>query len=201
MGLPKASMLTRLNAQEADALDALFELGLPSVEVLGLAIALERKAGRHSMWHEYLESLAQDEPLPLLWTMQELKMLRGSGLDETSRRRKRRLVDNFRIAEAEWPSLSAATAFPSVQEYLAASTLSSSRAFRVDNQHGEGLLPLVDMLNHKASLCLAMERMDKVPAEIATKMMNKKRGRKHRRPSTLSRRDPSYPAWPWRRRQ
>ena len=152
MGLPKASMLTRLNAQEADALDALFEFGLPSVEVLGLAIALERKAGRHSMWHEYLESLAQDEPLPLLWTMQELKMLRGTGLDETSRRRKRRLVDNFRIAEAEWPSLSAATAFPSVQEYLAASTLSSSRAFRVDNQHGEGLLPLVDMLNHKASL-------------------------------------------------
>lgn len=89
-------------------------------------------------------------------------MLRGTGLDETSRRRKRRLVENFRIAEAEWPEIVSASslsssdrsaaAFPTAEEYLCASTLSSSRAFRVDEEHGEGLLPLVDMLNHKAAL-------------------------------------------------
>ena len=46
MSLPKDAMLTRLNARLAEGLDALLELGLPSVEVLGLAIALERSSER-----------------------------------------------------------------------------------------------------------------------------------------------------------
>ena len=33
-----------------------------------------------------------------------------------------------------------------------ATTLASSRAFDVDEEHGEGLVPLIDMLNHKAAL-------------------------------------------------
>ena len=149
LAVPKAAMLTRQNAREADALHALLEEGLPSVEVLGLAVALERAAGRKSSWQPYLHSLPPFEPLPLLWSASELRLLEGTGLDESSRRRKRRLADNYRSAAEVWTG---STPLPSLEEYLHASTLASSRAFEVDGLHGEGLLPLCDMLNHKAAL-------------------------------------------------
>ena len=149
LAVPKAAMLTRQNAHEADALHALLEEGLPSVEVLGLAIALERRAGCRSTWQPYLHSLPTFEPLPLLWSASELRLLKGTGLDESSRRRKRRLTDNYQSAAEEWAG---STPLPSLEEYLHASTLASSRAFDVDGLHGEGLLPLCDMLNHKAAL-------------------------------------------------
>ena len=148
IAVPKAAMLTHRNAADALALRTLLELGLPSVEVLALAVALERKAGKSSRWHPYLQSLPTAEPLPLLWSASELRGLAGTGLDGVSRRRRRRLLDNYNVAVAEWPG---ATLLPSAEEYLAASTLSSSRAFRVDEVHGEGLLPLCDLLNHKAA--------------------------------------------------
>ena len=149
IAVPKAAMLTHRNAADAPALSTLLELGLPSVEVLALAIALERRAGKGSRWHPYLQSLPKAEPLPLLWSASELRCLTGTGLDGVSRRRRRRLLSNYHAAVAEWPR---ATPLPSADEYLAASTLSSSRAFRVDEVHGEGLLPLCDLLNHKAAL-------------------------------------------------
>ena len=149
IAVPKAAMLTHRNAADAPALGTLLELGLPSVEVLALAIALERRAGKSSPWHPYLQSLPKAEPLPLLWSASELRCLAGTGLDGVSRRRRRRLLSNHHVAVAEWPG---ATQLPSAGEYLAASTLSSSRAFRVDEVHGEGLLPLCDLLNHKAAL-------------------------------------------------
>lgn len=39
-----------------------------------------------------------------------------------------------------------------LQEYLQASSLASSRAFYVDEHHGECLVPLADLFNHKAAL-------------------------------------------------
>ncbi|EOD38222.1 hypothetical protein EMIHUDRAFT_200755 [Emiliania huxleyi CCMP1516] len=136
VAVPKAAMLTRKNVRDANALHALLALGLPSVEVLGLAIALERAAGKSSKWHAYLQSLPLHEPLPLLWSAAELRMLAGTGLDETSQRRKRRLLENYRSAVEEWEG---AAPLPSSEEYLRACTLSSSRAFLVDGEHGEGL--------------------------------------------------------------
>ena len=95
IAVPKAAMLTHRNASDAEALHVLLELGLPSVEVLALAVALERKAGKSSHWHPYLQSLPDAEPLPLLWAPAELRTLAGTGLDEVSRRRRRRLLENY----------------------------------------------------------------------------------------------------------
>ena len=103
IAVPKAAMLTHRNAADAQALSTLLELGLPSVEVLALAVALERKAGKTSRWHPYLQSLPTAEPLPLLWSASELRGLAGTGLDGVSRRRRRRLLDNYNVAVAEWP--------------------------------------------------------------------------------------------------
>ena len=113
--VPKAAMLTRKNAAAAEELHGLLELGLPSVEVLGLAVALERKAGRSSRWYPYLKSIPHVEPLPLMWTVSEQRLLAGTGLDAVSQRRRQRLVDNYRAAEAEWAGPSP---LPSLEEYL-----------------------------------------------------------------------------------
>ena len=110
IAVPKAAMLTHRNAADAPALSTLLELGLPSVEVLALAIALERRASKSSRWHPYLQSLPKAEPLPLLWSASELRCLAGTGLDGVSRRRRRRLLSNYHAARAEWPG---ATPLPS----------------------------------------------------------------------------------------
>ena len=115
IAVPKAAMLTHRNAADAKPLSTLLELGLPSVEVLALAVALERKAGKSSRWHPYLQSLPKAEPLPLLWSASELRGLAGTGLDGVSRRRRRRLLDNYNVVVAEWAG---ATPPQSAHEYL-----------------------------------------------------------------------------------
>ena len=40
----------------------------------------------------------------------------------------------------------------STTAYLQAASLTSSRAFYVDDFHGEALVPLADLFNHKAAL-------------------------------------------------
>jgi hypothetical protein len=59
----------------------LVELGLPSVDALILAVALERKRGTKSRFQPYLSTLPEAEPLPMMWSEEERKMLAGTGLD------------------------------------------------------------------------------------------------------------------------
>mmetsp|Transcript_24562 Transcript_24562/g.40714 ORF Transcript_24562/g.40714 Transcript_24562/m.40714 type:complete len:550 (+) Transcript_24562:259-1908(+) len=151
--IPAVAMLSRKTAgcsATRAALQDLLNRGLPSIECLSLAIAIEQAAGRRSSWFAYLRSLPRAEPLPHLWSAEELCMLAGTGLDEVSYKRKRRLVENFRAATEAWmaePSL-----LPSLEAYLNATTLASSRAYFVNAENGEALVPLADLLNHKCAL-------------------------------------------------
>lgn len=151
--IPKDAMLSRKTAADAAALHELLDEGLPPVEVLSLAVALERAAGRRSRWYTWLKTLSRDEPLPLLWSDAELSLLQGTNLDAASRRRRQRLSDNFQAIQGSWEGACiGGTALPTLDEYLRASTLVSSRSFHIDDEHGEALVPLGDCFNHKCAM-------------------------------------------------
>jgi hypothetical protein len=151
--IPKDVMLSRKTAADSAALHRLLDEGLPPVEVLSLAVSLERASGRRSRWYTWLSTLARDEPLPLLWSDAELSLLQGTNLDTASRRRRQRLTDNFQAIQGSWAAACVSgTALPTLDEYLRASTLVSSRSFRIDDEHGEALVPLADCFNHKCAL-------------------------------------------------
>ena len=45
-----------------------------------LAVMYERSIGEASRWHGYLQSLAENEPIVMLWSDEELRMLEGTEL-------------------------------------------------------------------------------------------------------------------------
>ena len=117
-------------------------------------MAHERSRGECSQWFGYLNTLPEHEPLPLLWPEAELKrLLVGTGLVEMARERRRELAAEHRYMQTVLRSLGEldiAEALP-LDAYLAAASLTSSRAFYVDAWHEEGLVPFADLLNHKCA--------------------------------------------------
>ena len=151
--LPKQAVLSVLTASNSKALGALLEAGLPESAALILAIAHEQGRGRGSRWSGYLASLPSAEPLPFMWSAAELRLLAGTGVDVTARARRAELVREYADLCA-WVEANpdAGVALPTLAAYLGAASLASSRAFYVDDEHGEALVPGADAFNHKAAL-------------------------------------------------
>ena len=151
--LPKQAVLSVLTASNSKALGALLAAGLPESAALILAIAHERGRGRSSRWSGYLASLPSAEPLPFMWSAAELRLLAGTGLDVAARARRAELVRDYADLCA-WVEANpgAGVALPTLAAYLGAASLASSRAFYVDDEHGEALVPGADAFNHKAAL-------------------------------------------------
>ena len=166
--IPKEAVLSVRNTGIAPLLQRLMaEANIPSSTCHIAAVAYEQSMGAKSKWHGYLSSTPPFEPLPFMWSKLELAQLCGTGLDTEALCRRRDLLEEHRrlvealeclraggkaskgrtsSAEMDLPSLHSAEAF------LKAATLTSSRAFYIDDWHGEALVPLADMLNHKAAL-------------------------------------------------
>ena len=151
--LPKQAVLSVLTASNSKALGALLAAGLPESAALILAITHERGRGRSSRWSGYLASLPSAEPLPFMWSAAELRLLAGTGLDVAARARRAELVREYADLCA-WVEANpgAGVALPTLAAYLGAASLASSRAFYVDDEHGEALVPGADAFNHKAAL-------------------------------------------------
>ena len=156
--IPKAAVLSVRNASCAPVLTQLLEVEhFTLASVLNLAVAYERSIGKVSRWHGYLSTLQPHEPLPMLWSKADLtRLLAHTGLDTAACRRRRELLSEHRALASTlrgWGGKAEKVADAvSPLAYLYAATLTSSRAFYVDTWHEEALVPLADVLNHKAAL-------------------------------------------------
>ena len=117
---------------------------------IGLAIALmyEIGIGKKSRWYGYIQSIPKKEPLPMFWNDDSFKYLKGTELEKSAREDRKLLESDF-----ESIVLPLTETYPDIftkeictlDNFLNASSLVSSRAFQVDNYHGDAMVPLADM--------------------------------------------------------
>ncbi|KAK9762634.1 hypothetical protein K7432_011450 [Basidiobolus ranarum] len=121
---------------------------------LTLSLLFEYSQGEDSPWHGYIQSLPKSEDLPILWSDEEVKLLEGTEIHESIGKEKIDLKDDYEnlvmpILE-KYPTLFPKDIF-TFENFLNASTVVASRAFQVDDYHGDALLPLADLFNHKTA--------------------------------------------------
>ncbi|WCJ30587.1 SET domain-containing protein [Euphorbia peplus] len=120
---------------------------------LGLSVALmyEMSLRDESPWAAYLQLLPDREPLPLVWTLDQIDhFLRGTELHKIVKE------DKF-LMYADWketilPLLDTHNLNPDffgLEQYFAARSLIASRSFQIDDHHGSGMVPLADLFNHR----------------------------------------------------
>ncbi|KAI9326010.1 hypothetical protein BDR26DRAFT_1013591 [Obelidium mucronatum] len=151
--IPKVSCLSAKSSAIADLID---QEDLVGTLALTLALLFEQIHNKKtpSPWKPYLDSLPPKAPTPLFWTQPDLDLL--SPTDTPYKEYKDSLYSDFTeiilpFARAN-PEL-----FPSNiddNEYWSmfqeASSLVTSRAFAIDAYHGDALVPLADLFNHKS---------------------------------------------------
>ena len=154
--IPKSAVLSIRTAACAAVLHPLVtEEGIAPDAALNVAVAHERMLGVQSRWYTYLRTLPAFEPLPALWPDSVLtRLLKGTGIDEEARHRRRELQAEYRQIVRALRRLGAEDIADcmSCSSYVHAASLTSSRAFYVDAWHGEALVPFADLLNHKSAL-------------------------------------------------
>jgi hypothetical protein len=124
---------------------------------LGVAVALmhERSLGNRSRWHGYLKTLDRRADVPIFWSDAELCGLQGTELTwgDSLREDRANLAADFagRVAPlaARHPKL-LPVAHVNAKAFLEAVSVVASRAFYVDDTHGESLVPFADLLNTHA---------------------------------------------------
>ncbi|XP_062001983.1 ribosomal lysine N-methyltransferase 3 [Rosa rugosa] len=148
--IPKATCLTVITTAARDMIDA---AGLDGSLGLAVAIMHERSLGEQSHWAPYLAVLPEQEPIPLVWTAEEL--LRGTELHDTVKEDRGVMLEDWKESIEPLQDQIGSTQFESFfgfEEYLAARTLVASRSFQIDDHyHGVGMVPLADIFNHKTA--------------------------------------------------
>ncbi|CAN1787580.1 N-lysine methyltransferase setd6 [Linum perenne] len=148
--IPKAACLTVKNSEACDLIES---AGLGGCLGLSVALMYERSLGESSPWAGYLQLLPESESVPLLWTLDEIdRFLQGTELHKAVKEDKGLVFEdweeNILPLVQQLPSNVDAKDFE-VDQYFAAKSLVSSRAFEIDDYHGHGMVPLADLFNHK----------------------------------------------------
>ncbi|KAI8923247.1 hypothetical protein BC831DRAFT_43031 [Entophlyctis helioformis] len=147
--IPKDAVLSVRNTGIADILE---EAGITGLLGLSIAVMFERSKGAESPWADYLDSLPPHEDIPLFWTKAQLAELKGTSTS-------RRVASDLKQLREEYND----TILPLVKEhsdvfvvakstyddFAAATSLVTSRAFQVDDYHGNSMVPLADLFNHR----------------------------------------------------
>ncbi|XP_062113846.1 ribosomal lysine N-methyltransferase 3-like [Humulus lupulus] len=151
--IPKLACLTVQTTGARDLIEASY---LDGNLALSVAIMYERSLGQRSPWAPYLNVLPYQECLPFVWTPQEVKtLLCGTELRKTVKEEQVLMcvdweVDILPLLESESCQLD--PSFFGLQDYFAAKSLVHSRSFMIDDDfHGAGMVPLVDLFNHKTA--------------------------------------------------
>jgi SET domain-containing protein 6 len=112
------------------------------------ALCVERTLGDASKWGPYLKILPKQEPnVVSLWSDDERQYLAGTEVEMSLR-------DELSAAKREWEEV-ASPCFEengiqcTFEDYHAARTIVSSRAFTVSPSAGVGLVPIADAFNHR----------------------------------------------------
>ncbi|KAJ3313692.1 hypothetical protein HDV04_001702 [Boothiomyces sp. JEL0838] len=144
----KESVLSIRNTACADILEE-NELG----GVLGLAIAImfEASLGEKSPWYNYLQSIPVFENVPCFWSDEDKAFLASTDVGKSLAQDIQYLQDDYK--EHVIPLIEKYDEFDAkfmtLERWMNATSLVTSRAFQVDEFHGESLVPLADLFNHK----------------------------------------------------
>ncbi|KAJ1341038.1 hypothetical protein BSLG_004508 [Batrachochytrium salamandrivorans] len=137
-----------------------FTLCLPTLEeqelqgALGLTVALmfERSIGTASPWFGYLQSLPQREGIPLFWSQKQIAELKGTAMEALLDAMPSDLLNDYNEHVvpliASNPRLMVAEKM-TFEDFMSATSLVTSRAFQVDCYHGDSMVPLADLFNHR----------------------------------------------------
>ncbi|KAJ3222841.1 hypothetical protein HDU78_011595, partial [Chytriomyces hyalinus] len=128
--------------------------GLTGTLALTIAVLFERAHASRSPWSSYLASLPRHAPTPLFWeSEQDLALLTPTDVPVTEYKESlisdfETIVQPFIERNASLFSKEAGEKVDWRQEFFAATSLVTSRAFLVDAFHGDALVPLADLFNH-----------------------------------------------------
>ena len=151
--IPKSACLTMLNSEIRDILE---EEQLGGGLALVISVWFERGLGSASRWKGYFDFIPKREDLPIFWKPEEVSLLKGTELGERTMADKQDVVDDFNVHVLplleKYPDRFAAMKDKGVEDFLESASLVASRAFAVDEMHGDGMMPLADVFNHKVSL-------------------------------------------------
>ncbi|KAG2434596.1 hypothetical protein HXX76_007491 [Chlamydomonas incerta] len=151
--LPRGAVLSAASCGLAAVLRA---------ERLGGGLALvagvmyEAARGPASKWHGYLRSLPRREYLPVFWSRAQLEALGGTDLAGQAEDDRASMAADF-AAHVEpllgrYPGrLGRLAGGWHLEAFMHAASWVASRAFYVDDTHGDALVPLADVFNHKAA--------------------------------------------------
>ncbi|TPX37021.1 hypothetical protein SmJEL517_g00802 [Synchytrium microbalum] len=149
--IPKTTVLSCKSTAIAHILE---EHEIAGVLGLSLSVMFEITQGVNSPWHEYLMTMPEREDIPLFWSDTDLTELASTDLES-------KLAKDKILLKADWtdnivPILEANQDLfpPTVYSYdffLRAMSLVTSRAFQVDAYHGDSMVPLADIFNHKTA--------------------------------------------------
>lgn len=135
--------------------DILEEADLVGILGLAFAVMYEMALGQASPFYGYLQSLPSGEHLPIFWSDEELRELRGSDLEAAIVADKAYLLDDYKTHVVpvldRHPMVFADRSRFTLEHFAQATSLVTSRAFEVDAFHGDSLVPLADLFNHKTA--------------------------------------------------
>ncbi|KAJ3068275.1 hypothetical protein HDU98_008586 [Podochytrium sp. JEL0797] len=153
--IPKTACLSAKNSAIAGLID---EENLVGTLALTLALLFERSLvaqNKPSPFSAYIRSLPQHAPTPLFWSETDAQLLDPT--DTPYAAYKRSLEEDFDEIVAPFIHAHTPLLFPEGRgdeewrkEFLQCSSLVTSRAFHMDVYHGDGLVPLADLFNHKS---------------------------------------------------
>jgi len=153
--IPKSSCLTKNTTKIAGILAAEgFSGGLGLV----IAVWYERGLGEGSVWAGYFRSMRSREALPIFWGEEALGGLAGTEVSlEGIASDRRDVEEDYREhvlgLVGSYPGVfgEMSEAGRGLEAFREAASLVASRAFGVDGEHGDGMVPLADVFNHKVS--------------------------------------------------
>ena len=150
--IPKSACISLLTTSLADIIKE-NELG----GGLGLVIAVlhEASLGAESPWAGYFAAMPRREYIPGFWTAAEVELLKGTELADSVNGLLNDVKEDFETLVAplvaQYPDAIRAE-YWTLENFHFAASLVASRAFGIDDDHGDGMVPLADVFNHKVSV-------------------------------------------------
>ncbi|GIL53584.1 hypothetical protein Vafri_9192 [Volvox africanus] len=149
--IPRHAVLSAANSGLADVLVS-EQLG--GGLALVAAVMYEAARGSKSKWYGYLSSLPPLEYLPVFWSEEELQRLEGTDVADRAKADREAMAADFESELApllvRYPKrLGPLSHGWNVAAFMRAASWVASRAFYVDEHHGDALVPLADVFNHK----------------------------------------------------
>ncbi|KAJ1959073.1 hypothetical protein IWQ62_004758, partial [Dispira parvispora] len=147
--IPKSAVLSSKNCAVANVLE---DEEVEGRFALTVAIMFEMAQGTASPWYGYLQSLPAYVPTPLVWHPTEIAWLKGTDLATDLVQVRQDLEEVYNTAllplVQKHSDIFQPNEFYSLERFMWATILVNSRAFQVDNYHGDAMVPFADIFNH-----------------------------------------------------